>query len=114
MPKSTKTFVSKETLIDAALPAATSTYTVISHEFIINTVLQNLNDNGFNVLEEKYRCNMDGKVAQGIYKIEYANDEPTLARFSYYFVTPTDARPNNALDAFRDWLVERLKKYRER
>jgi LysR family glycine cleavage system transcriptional activator len=47
-------------------------------------------------------------------KIKYVNDEPTLARFSYYFVTPTDARPNNALDAFRDWLVESLKKYRER
>jgi hypothetical protein len=83
MPKSTKTFVSKETLIDAALPAATSTYTVISHEFIINTVLQNLNDNGFNVLEEKYRCNMDGKVAQGIYKIEYANDPDLSMMFAW-------------------------------
>ena len=83
MPKSTKTFVSKETLIDAALPAATSTYTVISHEFIINTVLQNLNDNGFNVLEEKYRCNMDARVAQGIYKIEYANDPDLSMMFAW-------------------------------
>ena len=83
MPKSTKTFVSKERLIEAALPAATSTYTVISHEFIINTVMQNLTDNGFNVMEEKYRCNMDARVAQGIYKIEYANDPDLSMMFAW-------------------------------
>ena len=30
----------------------------------------------------------------------------------YYFVSPTDARPNQALDNFRDWLVEISKAHR--
>jgi LysR family glycine cleavage system transcriptional activator len=45
-------------------------------------------------------------------KIEYANPEPVPGRFSYYFVSPEDARPNNALFDFRDWLVASFKKYR--
>ena len=36
----------------------------------------------------------------------YANEQPVLSKGSYYFVSPTGVRPNNALDAFRDWLVE--------
>jgi len=45
-------------------------------------------------------------------KIAYANPVPIPSLFSYYFVSPTDARPNNALIAFRDWLVDSLEKYR--
>jgi DNA-binding transcriptional LysR family regulator len=45
-------------------------------------------------------------------KIEYANPEPVPSRFNCYFVSPADARPNGDLIAFRDWLVESLKKYR--
>ena len=44
--------------------------------------------------------------------IEYANPEPIPSRFNCYFVSPTDARPNGDLIAFRDWLVESLKKHR--
>jgi len=45
-------------------------------------------------------------------KIEYANPEPIPSLFSCYFVSPADARPNGDLFAFRDWLVDSLKKYR--
>jgi LysR family glycine cleavage system transcriptional activator len=45
-------------------------------------------------------------------KIEYANPEPVPSRFNCYFVSPTNARPNGDLIAFRDWLVDSLKKYR--
>ncbi len=45
-------------------------------------------------------------------KIAYANPVPIPSLFSYYFVSPVDARPNNALIAFRDWLVDSLEKYR--
>jgi LysR family glycine cleavage system transcriptional activator len=45
-------------------------------------------------------------------KIEYANPEPVPSRFNCYFVSPTDARPNGDLIAFRDWLVGSLKKHR--
>ena len=53
---------------------------------------------------------MEEEIEAG--KIQYANPEPIPSRFSYYFVYPTDARPNNALIAFRDWLVGSLEKYR--
>ena len=53
---------------------------------------------------------MEEEIKTGL--IEYANEQPIPARFSYYFVSPTDARPNSALIAFRDWLVEKTEKYR--
>jgi LysR family glycine cleavage system transcriptional activator len=45
-------------------------------------------------------------------KIEYVNPEPVPSQFNCYFVSPSDARPNGDLIAFRDWLVDSLKKYR--
>jgi LysR family glycine cleavage system transcriptional activator len=45
-------------------------------------------------------------------KIQYANPKPILAPYKVYFVSPADARPNGDLIAFRDWLVDSLKKYR--
>ena len=45
-------------------------------------------------------------------KIDFANPEPISAPYKCYFVSPANARPNGDLFAFRDWLVERLKKYR--
>jgi LysR family glycine cleavage system transcriptional activator len=53
---------------------------------------------------------MEEEIKSG--KIEYANPEPVPTLFKCYFVSPADARPNGDLDAFRDWLVESLKKYR--
>ena len=52
---------------------------------------------------------MDEEIKSG--NIEYANPEPIPARYQCYFIWPADARPNGDLDAFRDWLVESLKKY---
>ena len=45
-------------------------------------------------------------------KIEYANPEPIPSPFKCYFVSPSDARPNGDLIAFRDWLVDSLKEHR--
>jgi len=45
-------------------------------------------------------------------KIEYASPESVPARYKCYFVSPADARPNGDLIAFRDWLVDALKKYK--
>jgi LysR family glycine cleavage system transcriptional activator len=53
---------------------------------------------------------IEEEIEAGI--IEYANEQPIPARFSYYFVSPTDVRPNSALIAFRDWLVGETKRYR--
>jgi len=53
---------------------------------------------------------IEEELASG--KICYLNPEPIPARFSYYFVYPKDARHNAARDAFRDWLVDSLGRYR--
>lgn len=49
------------------------------------------------------------EIAAG--NLEYANPEPVPTPWNCYFVSPADARPNNDLIAFRDWLVDSLKKY---
>jgi len=43
--------------------------------------------------------------------IDLANPEPIPAPYKCYFVSPASARPNSALIAFRDWLVDALKKF---
>jgi len=83
MPKSTKVAVNKSVLINATLPPATQTYTVISHGYIIDTTLKSLAAAGFVVLDEKYRCNQDARVAQGIYRIEYLNDPDLSMMFTW-------------------------------
>jgi hypothetical protein len=83
MPKSTKVAVDKSVLINATLPPATQTYTVISHGYIIDTTLKSLAAAGFVVLDEKYRCNQDARVAQGIYRIEYLNDPDLSMMFTW-------------------------------
>lgn len=52
---------------------------------------------------------MEEEIKAG--KIEYAHPESIPARYKCYFVSPSDARPNGDLIAFRDWLVDALKKY---
>ena len=83
MPKSTKAYVDKHVLLSAEIPVQTATYTVITHEYIIDTALQSLADAGFVVTEEKYRCNQGAKVAQGIYNISYGNDPDLSMIFAW-------------------------------
>jgi LysR family glycine cleavage system transcriptional activator len=45
--------------------------------------------------------------------IVLANPEPIRNDNHYYFVAPIDARPNDKLDAFRDWLRDVSRNYRE-
>jgi len=44
--------------------------------------------------------------------IVYANRQPVTFRGGFYFVSPTNVRPNSNLDAFRDWLVEISEEFR--
>lgn len=53
---------------------------------------------------------LQGEIEAG--NIAYANPQPITYRGGYYFVSPSDARPNNALDKFRDWLVEISEEFR--
>ena len=75
--------VDRSVLVNAALPAATKTYTVISHSYAINTILKELNDNGFNVESEEYKCTTDAKVAHGTFVISYDGDEDLGLTYSF-------------------------------
>ncbi len=72
---------SKAHLINVPLPQHGSTYTVISHQFVIDYVHQALTAAGFIILHEEYRCTADGQIAQGIHKLAY-NSDPELSMCS--------------------------------
>ena len=61
-------------LVNAPLPAATETYTVIPHGSIINKVRETLEGKGFEIIRELYRCNENAQVAQGVYHLNYGAD----------------------------------------
>ena len=72
------------------------------HEQVLNAAVQG---RGIALLPDNL---VKEEIASG--KIEYANPEPIPALYKCYFVSPADARPNGDLIAFRDWLVNSLKK----
>lgn len=69
--------VDRNTLLAAPLPQATKSYTVISHSYAINTILKTLDDAGFTVEAEEYKCIDNAQVASGSFIINY-NDDPEL------------------------------------
>ena len=75
--------VTRQDLVSATLPPATKTYTVISHNFVITKVLKTLEDNGFKVNDEQYRCTKDAQVASGIYRIDYGGDSDLGMMFAF-------------------------------
>ena len=65
-------------LISVPLPVYGASYTVISHQFVIDYSKQQLLAAGFDIVDEEYRCTADGQIAQGIYKLNY-NSDPELS-----------------------------------
>lgn len=57
----------------AALPEATATYTVISHGSIIDKTKEILEEKGFKIERELYRCNEGAQIAQGVYHMSHPN-----------------------------------------
>ncbi len=68
------TIFTREDLMSAPLPDQTETYTVISHSAIINTVMKNLDEKGFQMNTEHYKANENAEIACGIYRLAYGND----------------------------------------
>ena len=66
------------TLIGVPLPNHAATYTVISHQFVIDYAKQALTNAGFVISSEEYRSTADGQIAQGIYRLSY-NQDPELS-----------------------------------
>jgi hypothetical protein len=77
MPKKIKE-CSKAHLISVALPDHGDSYTVISHESVIDHVYTELAQAGFGIVSEEYRATADGNIAQGVHVLQY-NSDPELS-----------------------------------
>lgn len=75
--------VTRDFLKAVSLPVQTSSYTVISHESVMDYVFAELAAQGFIVLAEEYRCTHDGLIAQGIYRLNYNADEEMSLMFAW-------------------------------
>lgn len=73
----------RSTLTAAPLPSATKSYTVISHSFAINTILKNLSDYHFQVIDEEYKSNTDAQIACGTFIINYQDDPDLTMTYSF-------------------------------
>ena len=82
MPKKIQC-TTKADLISVALPQHGATYTVISHQFVMDYATQQLNAAGFSIVDEEYRCTADGQIAQGIYRLNYNNDPELSMMFAW-------------------------------
>jgi hypothetical protein len=65
-------------LVSVPLPNHGTTYTVITHQFVIDYSKTALQNAGFTIIDEEYRCTADGQIAQGIYRLNY-NSDPELS-----------------------------------
>jgi hypothetical protein len=68
----------KAHLISIDLPVHGDSYTVISHESVMDMSTNALTTAGFTIADEEYRATADGNIAQGIYRLTY-NSDPELS-----------------------------------
>ena len=68
----------KAHLISIDLPVHGDSYTVISHESVMDYAFTELANAGFGIVSEEYRATADGQIAQGIYRLNY-NSDPELS-----------------------------------
>jgi hypothetical protein len=82
MPKKIKE-CGKAHLISVPLPDHGDSYTVISHESVIDYAYTELAQAGFGIVSEEYRATADGNIAQGIYRLQYQNDPELSMMFAW-------------------------------
>ena len=73
----------KEYLCSVPLPVFEDSYTVISHESVMDYTLAQLTQFGFNITSESFRCTADGNIAQGTYYLNYEGDEEIGMMFAW-------------------------------
>jgi len=73
----------REYLCSIPLPVFEDSYTVISHESVMDYTLAQLTQFGFNVKSESFRCTADGNIAQGTYYLNYDGDEEIGMMFAW-------------------------------
>jgi hypothetical protein len=82
MPRKIKN-VTKDYLVNVPLPNHADTYTVISYQSVIDYAYAELASQGFSIVDEEYRCTLDGQIAQGIYKLQYNTDPEMCIMFTW-------------------------------
>ncbi len=82
MPVKTE-FTTEQRIRQASLPNHGKTYTVIPHGYIIDETRRELQAAGFEVSKEIYKTNLNGEVAQGIYHLNYGNDQDMGLMFAW-------------------------------
>jgi hypothetical protein len=82
MPKKIQN-TTKAALVSVPLPNHGASYTVISHQFVIDYAYQALAAAGFGIVDEEYRCTADGQIAQGIYRLNFNNDPELSMMFAW-------------------------------
>ncbi len=82
MPRKIKSY-GRQDLIDVALPNHADSYTVISHESVMDLSTKALEDAGFSVTAENYRATHDGNIASAIYTLNYGDDPELSMMFAW-------------------------------
>ena len=82
MPRKIKSY-GRQDLIDIALPNHADSYTVISHESVMDLSTKALEDAGFNVTGENYRATHDGNIASAIYTLNFGDDPELSMMFAW-------------------------------
>lgn len=82
MPVKTQ-FTTQQFLSKVPLPNYGGRYTVIPHSYIINQTRAELEAAGFTITQELYKATYDGKIAQGIYHLNYNSDPDMGLMFAW-------------------------------
>ena len=82
MPKKIKD-CTEDYLIGIPLPVHADTYTVISHENVMDYSKTALINAGFTIEREEYRATADGQIAQGVFRLHYGTDQELSMMFAW-------------------------------
>lgn len=82
MPKKIKDCTG-DYLTGIPLPVHADTYTVISHENVMDYSKTALINAGFTIEWEEYRATADGQIAQGVFKLHYGTDQELSMMFAW-------------------------------
>jgi hypothetical protein len=82
MPKKISEW-SKAQLVAVDLPTHGDSYTVISHESVIDYVYTELAVAGFGVVSETFRATADGQIAHGVHVLQYQSDPELSMMFAW-------------------------------
>lgn len=82
MPRRIESFT-KEQIINASLPAATSSYTVIPHKFVIDTVEAELQNANLEVDYELYKSTRNGSIATSVLRLKNGDDQEMRMMFAW-------------------------------